>query len=241
MPIAMAVAGGASLVSNLVGGFSGKKSAKKDRRAAMDLQRQALGLQKEQLGFARDRYDEAKGMYGGIEQQVLQSAQEGVKADEAGVTSRAVGDVAGQYAGQTQAMARKLGRYGVRPGSARFEETLRDIGLRQAADTATLVNNAREAERKRADDQTWARRWDVSSRGVNQMQTAMNNMQGQAGNVSNDLNSMAAAHSASANQAASDSRAAFGQAGEALGGLIGSFKKAPSAQPLIENVERPRM
>jgi len=210
---AFLVLGGLSLAA----GFAGSKSAKKDRRAA-------LAMQRESLDFAKQRYNDYKTLYGDLEKQLVTDAKAGVKADIPGVTTRAVGDVAGQFQGAQQGLARQMGRYGINPGSAQFIAATGDLGLKKATATATLVNQNREAERKRAEDQTWARRRDVTGLGVSQMTGAANSVSGAMGDIANTYSQSASDKMAQAN-------AAFGGAGTMIGLGLGQRTGAPAKTP----------
>lgn len=206
---------------SLIGGISGKKSAKKDRREAMR-------IQAETLAFNKQRYDDYKSLYGDLEKDLVAGAQEGVEADIGGVTSRAVGDIEGRFAGDEAARTREMQRYGINPNSGRAESMARESGTQKALASAALINANRENERVRADQETWDRKRDVTTLGVNQMNMA-------AGNYTASAGGMAAANMTSANQKTASANQLFGIAGLAAGQYLGGLNWGgnPSSTPDI--------
>lgn len=194
-------------IASLVGGFAGKKSAKKDRR-------QQMQILQEDLAFKKQRYTNFKALYGDLEKQLVEDAKTGVKADIKGVTDRAVGDVAQQFSGAEQQAVRNDQRYGINPNSGRAEASSRALGIAKATTTAGLVNQQRETEQRRATDLTWNRRAAVNNLGVSQMNNA-------AAGVSAGLGGIADAYGSSASDKAAEASQLFGAAGTMIGMGIG--------------------
>lgn len=194
---------------SLIGGFSGKKSAKKDRREAMR-------IQAETLAFNKQRYDDYKSLYGDLEKDLVAGAQKGVEADIGGVTSRAVGDIEGRFAGDEAARTREMQRYGINPNSGRAESMARESGTQKALASAGMVNANRENERRYATQETWNRRRDVTAMGINQMNMA-------AGDYTSSADGLAAQHMDSASQKTESSNQLFGLAGLAAGQYFGGL------------------
>lgn len=206
MPVGAAVA-----VVGIVGGLSGKKSAKKDRRAE-------LALQRETLDFNKQRYSDFKSLYGDLEQQLVAGAKEGVKADLAGVSDRAAADVAVQFQNAEGERLRNQQRLGINPNSGRAEAGARQLSLARAVTEAGNVTVNREQERRSAEEQTWNRRWQVGNLGVQQMNGAAHDMAG-------SMQTMAAGYGRSADQKMQQAGQMFSMAGQAAGmGMAGAFK-----------------
>lgn len=166
MSWAAVAVGGATLVSGLMGSSSASKSSKKQ-----------LALEREKLKFAQQRYDQAQTMYGGLQQKVVDSAMEGVRPDLQGVSDRAAADIAGQFRGAQQGLMRTNQRLGINPNSGQFQSQMRQTALGEALAKAGGITRAREGERNNAEQQTFARRFQVSQVGVNQMNNTASNVQ----------------------------------------------------------------
>lgn len=192
---------------SLISGFSGSKSAKKDRRAA-------LALQQQSLDFSKQRYTDYKALYGNLEKQLVGEAEKGVTADIKGVTHRAVGDVTTAFRNADEANIQRQQRYGINPNSGRAESAARDTATNKALATASLVNTQRETERRRAAEETYNRRRDVTGLGVNQMNSA-------ASGVTSGLNGMADSYRNSAADKSAQAGKAFSSAGMLIGTGIG--------------------
>ena len=212
--------GGAGLIS----GLSGRKSGKK-------LQKEALALQREQLAFQKQRYENFQNQFGGVIQTVVDTAKNGVVADLGGVTDRASADVATSVAGQEAARLRSLSRMGVTPDSGRAEALGRQQAVSTALATAGNVTNARENERRSAEDKTWSRRWGVANLGVNQLNGANNDVMSASGSLSGSLSSMGNAAIEQGNQLISAGGSLLG------GGLARNFSApVPTGGQLVDNV-----
>lgn len=191
---------------NAIGGIMGSRSAKKQ-------QKEALALQREQLQFQKDRYNRAVGIYDGLERKVADQAMEGVKADLGGVSDRAAGDIALQFQGANEAVLRDQQRMGINPNSGRAESQMRRSRLTQALATAGGITAAREGERRNAEQQTWNRRLATSQTGINQMN-------GQATNVSNSMAGISNTMMGIADQDQAAASALLGAGGQLIGGAL---------------------
>jgi predicted Zn-dependent protease len=153
---------GATVVAGIGSSVISSNKAAKSQKAQMQLQR-------EQFNFAKQRYDQAQNMYGGLQQQVVDSAREGVKADLQGVSDRAAADIASQFRGAQLGLARTNQRLGINPNSGQYQSQMRQSALAEALGKAGGITRAREGERNNAEQQTFARRAQIAQVGVNQM------------------------------------------------------------------------
>lgn len=128
-----------------------------DRRRAQAAQARADALAQEHFDWARERYDAMEGRYGELQDRMVAEALGGVQADYAGVTGRAAADVAQSFGRMRDAELRQLQRFGINPNSGGFAGALRRSGLAQAAAEAGAINQAREAERRWAQDANFGR------------------------------------------------------------------------------------
>lgn len=190
MAWAMVGAAGISAVGGLLGGRSAKK-----------MQKQALALQRDQLNFQKQRYNDYKNQYGGLTDLVISEAQKGVDPNLGQVTSEANADVAQQYANAKQALDNQNQRLGINPNSGRAESSNRQMALSQALATAGNVTNARNTERKNANDTTWNRRYGVYQNGIALVTGAENAISNTMGNMANSAQQAANNQSDMANQA----------------------------------------
>lgn len=182
--------GVATVASSVIGGNKADKAQKKQ-----------LQLQQDQFNFAKQRYNTAQTLYGGLQQQVVDSAMEGVDPDLQGVSDRAAGDIATQFRGAQQGIMRNNQRLGINPNSGQFQAQMRQSALTEALAKAGGISRARESERNNAEQQTFARRFQVSQMGVNQMN-----------GTASAVNDASAAMAASYGQQANALNAASGQA-----------------------------
>ena len=194
-----AIIAGASLISGIAGSRSSKKLAKEQLR-----------LQREMFDFQKQRYDENKARYGGLEDQMVADAKKGVIADLAGVTNRASTDVATQFANAEDARLRNMQRMGINPNSGRADAMASRNSVAQSLAAAGNITAGREAERRNADNQTWARRSAVTNLGVQQMNGAANGMESAQGRMADTYGQMAA-------NSASQAGAMYGAAGSLIG------------------------
>lgn len=194
-----AILAGASLISGIAGSRSSKKLAKEQLR-----------LQREMFDFQKQRYDEHKARYGGLEDQMVADAKKGVIADLAGVTNRASTDVATQFANAEDARLRNMQRMGINPNSGRADAMASRNAVAQSLAAAGNITASREAERRNADNQTWARRSAVTNLGVQQMNGAANGMESAQGRMADTYGQMAA-------NSASQAGAMYGAAGSLIG------------------------
>lgn len=201
--------------ANLIGGLSSSRSAKK-------LQQQALDLQAQQLAFAKQRYNDSQAIYGGVTKQAVQDAENGVQADLGGVTSRATGDVASAFANADAMRQRNLQRLGIAPDSGRADALANQDAVQQALTQAADVTTQREAERRNAVDQTFARRQWAANLGQAQMN-------GDANGVANATSNMAGTYNNFANQDAGAAQGFFAGAGQALGMGLASMQPSGSS------------
>ena len=206
--------------ASVVSGLFGSKSAKKQ-------QKQQLQLQRDSLNFAKDRYNEANTLYKPVQQQVVNDAMEGVKADLQGVSDRAAADVAQQYSGIGAALQRNQARMGINPNSGQAMAAQRQTALSQALASAGGITRSREAERNNAEQQTWSRRFSVGQMGVNQMN-------GTASVVNDASNGLASTYGNMANNTAQGAAGLMAAGGQLItGGIMGKFGQSspPSALP----------
>ena len=176
-----AIMAGASLISGIAGSRSSKKLAKEQLR-----------LQREMFRFQKQRYDDYKAKYGGLEDQMIADAKKGVIADLEGVTNRASTDVATQFANAEDARLRNMQRMGINPNSGRADAMAARNSIAQSLAAAGNITFGREAERRNADNQTWARRSDVTNLGVRQMNGAADAMSSAQGRIADTYGQMAA-------------------------------------------------
>lgn len=216
MPVGAVAAGlgAASILSS--------RSSQKDANRLME---QQLALQREQLAFAKERYNTNQAMYGGLKQQLVDAANDGVTADLQGVTDRASADVAQSFDKAQGEAARGLSRYGINPNSGRAIALRTGLGVGKAATEANAINKARREEDRYAKDTTWNRRFAVTNLGVNEMN-------GNANAVSAAYDGISRTYSAGADRAYGASSDAMGAAGQFAGiGLsrAADYWKRPAA------------
>jgi len=159
---------GAMVVGSGLSYSSGRKNAKEMKR----LQRAQIALQQQQLQFAKQRWNHYRDTYGDLEQMMVADAMEGVKGDFTGVADRAASDVESAYASQADRQERQMMALGIDPSSGRFVSADRRMGLDLARTSALAQNTARTNEKRRADTETWQRRYGVGTFGANMMQGA---------------------------------------------------------------------
>ncbi len=194
-----AIIAGASLISGIAGSRSSKKQAKEQLR-----------LQREMFDFQKQRYNDYKSQYGGLEQQMVDDAKKGVVADLAGVTNRASTDVATQFANAEDARLRNMQRMGINPNSGRADAMAARNSVAQSLAAAGNITAGREAERRNADQQTWARRAAVTKQGISQMNGAAQDMNSAQDRIASTYGNMAS-------NAASQAGALYGAAGSLIG------------------------
>jgi hypothetical protein len=211
MAWAVAAVGGISAIA----GISSSRSAKK-------LQKESLALQKQGLDFSMKRYADFQNQYGGTIQKMVDSARDGVTADLQGVTNRASADVATSMAGQEAARVREQQRMGINPNSGRADSMRRQSGVAGALATAGSVTNAREAERRNAEEQTYSRRLTVGQLGLNQLN-------GAAAGVTSATQGMASTYGSMANQESANATQFLSGAGSMLGSYMAGRPAAAAA------------
>ena len=184
--------GVASVASSVFSGSQAKKAEKKQ-----------LQLQREQFEFAKQRYNQAQTMYGGLQQQVVDSAMEGVRPDLQGVSDRAAADIASQFRGAQQGLMRTNQRLGINPNSGQFQSQMRQTALSEALAKAGGISRARESERNNAEQQTFNRRYDVAQIGINQMNGTASNVQNASSGLAGTYGQIASGLNAASGQAMS--------------------------------------
>ena len=189
--------------ASLIGGIAGSRSSKK-------LAKEQLRLQREMFDFQKQWYDEHRARYGGLEDQMVADAKKGVIADLAGVTNRASTDVATQFANAEDERLRNMQRMGINPNSGRADAIASRNAIAKSLAAAGNITAGREAERRNADNQTWARRSAVTNLGVQQMNEAANGMESAQGRRADTYGQMAA-------NSASQAGAMYGAAGSLIG------------------------
>jgi hypothetical protein len=211
MPVGATVA-----VIGIVGGYMASSKADK-------LQKEAIQLQRDQLDFSKQRYADYQSLYGDLDKQLVQSAKDGVNADLSGVTSRAEADVAQQYANAEAAQERNNASLGITPDSGRAQAASRSLGLEKATTAAYDISSQREAERRNADQQTFARRQTVAAMGDNQLNSDASFISNANSGIVNSLGGEAAIYQNEANQL-------YGAGGTAIGmGLT----RTPTPTPAV--------
>lgn len=181
---------------SVVGGLFGSKSAAKT-------QKEAIKLQREQLAFNKEKYADYKNQYSGINDLVIGEAEKGVTADLGRVTSEASADTATAFKNAQTALDNQNQRMGINPNSGRAESNNRQLALSQAIATAGSVTNARNSERKNANDQTWNRRYAVYGSGLNLVNSAANSVDSSSQNLASAYGNLANNQQSAANSALS--------------------------------------
>lgn len=194
---------GAAAIST-VGGLFGSSSAQK-------AQKEANKIAKQQLAFNKQRYNDYQNQYGGLIDLVVSDAEKGVTADLGRVTSEANADVASQFNNAQVAINNQQQRLGINPNSGRAESANRQLSLGQAVATAGNVTNARNTERRNADEQTWNRRYGVYQQGNSLITGAANDMNNTTSNMQTSAANSAATQGAAANQALASGASLFTQ------------------------------
>lgn len=128
-------------------------TGRSESRRMREAMREANKIARQRLQWQQGQMEEYETMYGGLEQRMLNDAERGVQADYGGVTDRATTDVVQAFDRAREQEARRQAAYGIDPSSGQAERTSRQMGLKQATATAGNVNQAREAERHRADQE----------------------------------------------------------------------------------------
>lgn len=165
-----AILSGVGAIGNLAMGWNESNDAEE---AMEDVERQL----RKKREFARERWQHYRDTYGDLEQQVVADAEEGVTGDFQGVTDRAAADVEGQFDNEQERQRRDMERAGLDPSSGRYQSTDRRLGMQRATTSAAQQNQAREKERRWADEQTWNRRQQVNARGTSLMEGASQDLQ----------------------------------------------------------------
>jgi hypothetical protein len=217
-PISIGLMAGGSILSAAIGSRDAKKARK--------IQQEAIALQRAQLKFAKQRYADNEALYGQTKRDLVDMANEGVKADLQGVTDRASGDVAQAFQKSQDEADRNLARYGINPNSGRAIAAKQGMDVAKAAAEAGLINTSRRDEKRYADETTWNRRNDVARLGVQELQFDANNVNSATQGLSNAYTNQAGMYQQSAN-------AAYGLAGNLAGmGLYGYMNKTkPGSNP----------
>lgn len=125
--------------------------------------------------IAKEDWDRFKQVYQPLENELVADVRQGVQPDYEGLDARpgtAARDVTDQYERSRNVLMRNLGRYGGRPDSGQFRETMRIMGTDEARDRAAAATRARfdvedqkRTERKYADETTFNRQSGVLSLG----------------------------------------------------------------------------
>lgn len=176
-------------------------SARSDAKKARKLQQQMIALQREQLEFAKTRYNEAQALYGETRRKLVDSANEGVKADLQGVTDRASADVAQSFQKSQEETDRNLARMGINPNSGRAMAAKAGTGVAKAAAESGLINTSRRNEKRYADDTTWNRRTFVGQMGSSEINAAAGGVGSASNALSGAMGDMASGYQQSANSA----------------------------------------
>ena len=208
--------------ANLIGGYFSSKSSKK-------LQKEALALQRQQLEFAQKRYADNQALYGDLKKQTVADAQAGVQADLGGVTSRATGDVASAFANAEAERQRNMQRLGISADSGRADAMANQNAIEKALAQAGNVTTQREQERRRAADETFARRQWATQLGVSELS-------GDAAGITNAYGGMANTLNNGSNQQAAAAGNFFSGAGQALGMGLAMYKPKTMNTPITQGI-----
>lgn len=181
--------------------FVGSRSEAKKMRREMAAQRR---LQEKKLKFAKEQWAHYTETYGDLEKLMVADAITGVQGDFDGVTSRASADMESQYENQVDRNRRNMMRFGLDPSSGRFQSSDRQAGLDLATNKALAMNNARESERRYADQATWQRRATIGQHGSQLISNSGDKVMG-------SIQSMANMHGNNANMHAGLSSNLFSQ------------------------------
>lgn len=167
--------GAATVVSGLVSSNKAGKAQKAEQ-----------ALKKEALAFEKQRYSEANALYGDSIKGLVSLANEDVKPDLGGVTSRALADVTTQFGNSQEIIARNNARMGVNPNSGVMQSQMRQSALSEALAKAGVSTAAREQERLNADNKHWNRLNTVATLGVNQINGTAAGVAQSTNNLAND-------------------------------------------------------
>lgn len=220
-PLAVAAFGVSALSA-----IQGRSDAKKARK----LQQEQLALQRESLAFSKQRYNEAQALYGETRQKLVDTANEGVKADLQGVTDRASADVAQSFQKSQEETDRNLARMGINPNSGRAMAARAGSGVAKAAAESGLINASRRDEKRYADDTTWNRRAFVGQMGSSEINAS-------AGAVGNSFQSASNAYGNAASDMQQSANAGYQTAGQFAG--MGLSMLSPTKAPTGSNPSRP--
>lgn len=218
----------ASAGVSLLGGLFSSRSASK-------LSKRQLALQQQALDFNKARYAEAKAQYQPVINLATQMATDGVKADLGGVTSRAAADMSQQFKNADAQILMNQQRMGINPNSGMAQAQARQSALSQALGTAGAVTAARDAERRNAEQQTWARRSAMASMGQSAMTGTANDVTNGMNNMANSYGNMAAGQSAAAGNLLAGAGSMIGGMA-ANGGFNGLFGRQTAQQPMTMNL-----
>lgn len=193
------------IVGTVAGGLFGRSSQKKADRA-----NQAVAeAQAQQAALAQEQWDRYKNLYSPLETQIVRQAQEGTSPAQ---YDRAAAEASATVGAQFGKARDRLGRTpGLDPSSAAYQHGMIGLDIAQAAADATAQNAARQS---------------VTDDGWNKQMAALSLGKGLPANAMSGLNSAAstaATMASHANSAASQNAQGFGQLGQAIGNMVGSF------------------
>lgn len=172
----------------------------------------------QQVAMAQDQYDRYKTLYGPAEEQLIEASQPSqVEVNQAqGMAGR---EVAKAYQKVMQSRAQQMGRFGIDPGSAKYQHQMGNMQRDQAAAQA----GARIAAGEREKDKQFAKLKDAVSvgRGIPA------NASGMYARASSAQSSAANAHYGMAGKWSDDAASGLSAVGKAMAGGgfgMGNFK-----------------
>ncbi|MBK5942698.1 hypothetical protein [Halorhodospira halophila] len=193
----------------VVAGVSGYLGHRQQEQAAdaredmVEAMKEQTQLGQDQLDFARERWRDYEQTYGGLRDQMVSQAEQGIDPRAEGHLARADTDVALAAGRERDQHRREMERRGVDPTSGQFQGQDRMAGLQEA----TARTQARGEARRSAAERTDALRGSVFQVGQQERQAAeglrsqahqnLSNMRGQQAQVHGGL---AAQHSQGAGQ-----------------------------------------
>ena len=122
-------------------------------------------LTQEQIDFAKGNYEDYKNIYGGLDQQLMDSLDEfAARNTLSRHTGEGITDVRSSYAKAGEMSDRNLTRYGLDPSDPRYAQQKQAEGLSQAKSEIVARNVAREKVREE-EDQLFAKRLAVGKYG----------------------------------------------------------------------------
>lgn len=166
-------------------------------------------IQQQQMDLAHEQYDRYKSTYAPLEDEFTNEARDyGSEANRQKAAEEAGGDVASSYAGLRSQLASTPG---LDPSSQKYLDTIRKLGVSQAAQTSAAETGARR---------------NVDSQGIARMQDAVSIGKGLPGNSVAALGS-ASVSANSLNSMGLQQAQQAGQNAQAIGKMVGGIASTP--------------